>query len=250
MLKGNFKRKARAVSQHGEGCSHSSPWAADTESCADNPSQASTQRLQHPLRAEGVWGAGGYPLGASQNFPHFQARKRLWKMCWKQQLGTYEETRVSGQVLQLNWGSKRENRDAGNTQRTLQKGERPHNASHSSSLIPRLYQPRWLPPAPNLGLSRAFFRTAIFILKTIHSWKLQLYILHCHYFDLLNSSSLTMLLLKRVLLHLHSASLAQQTHAFTDALFITLVCICTFLRRSLGRHFVSAPNGLASRCSE
>lgn len=59
-----------------------------------------------------------------------------------------------------------------------------------------------------------------------------------------------MLLFKGVLLHLHSAKHSPNPRACKDALFITLICICTFLSRSLGRHFVSTPNVLASRCSE
>lgn len=89
--------------------------------------------------------------------------------------------------------------------------------------------------------SRAFY--------IIHLQKLQLDCTTTTFLSL-NSFSLTTLLFKGALLHLHSAEhSASLVHAQKAALFITLICICTFLSRRPGRHFVSTPNALASRCS-
>jgi len=82
-----------------------------------------------------------------------------------------------------------------------------------------------------------------------HSQKLQLDCTTTTFLSL-NSFSLTTLLFKGALLHLHSAEhSASLVHAHKAALFITFICICTFLSRRPGRHFVSTPNALASRCS-
>lgn len=121
VLKGNFKRKTKAWVRVGKVISTLHPELQKWRVVQAILLYLATRVLRGmPYKIRGGSGEGrGYPLVASQNLSNFQARKKLWKMSWKQQLGAYENC-VSGQVLKLNWSSKRKNRKVGNARRTAE----------------------------------------------------------------------------------------------------------------------------------
>lgn len=139
VLKGNFQRKTKAVSQVGEGISTLYPELQKWSTAQAIILQLVTSVWRgFPCKLREGFGKGrGHPLVASQNLPSFQARKRLWKICWKLQLGAYKKNCVSGQDLKLNWSSKRKNRRVGNAQRTaeLQVCTHTHGSFCISTLI-------------------------------------------------------------------------------------------------------------------
>lgn len=164
VLKGKFKRKTKAVSQHGEGHLQGSLWIAELD-CAGNPSQEGKEFPPYKLMG-GKWGRISF-AGKSE-LTKFQAKKKIMKMCSKQVRFWSLTGAAKGKAEK--W--------------VMHKGLQECKCTHTNLAVSLVWyclnglccfpQPPLLFPALNFGLSKTLFRTVIFIPNIIHFSKLQL----------------------------------------------------------------------------